>query len=302
MNAQTRLINIATRQGGVVRREQAMNLGLTRNQIDYCVSSRRWSPLTAGGYRLIEMPGRLSMVRAAHALLPRATVSHHSAAALLKLGSVQRNIVSVSVATGTTHTFPGVVVHRNSDLAIDHVTMIRGLRTTSIARTIMDLAGVSSPRRTEWVIDDALADGRCTVAELSDVLESVARRGKPGVSVMRSILSERSPGDDRQSRLERKANALLVKAGLEGYELERSIPWDERRRFDVAFAAHSVAIEWDGRRWHTMKAAFRADRERDRLAMEHGWLVLRFTWHDVVDDPASVVATIRTVLSQRAQT
>ncbi len=297
MNPQNVILHIATQQGGVIRRDQATEAGFTKNQIDWRVSSGEWKLATKGGYRLIEMPGRLSLLRAAAAVLPNATVSHYSAAAFHALPSVSLEEVSVTVPSKTTHAFPGVRVFRNDDLHDGHLSTIRGLRTTTLERTIVDLAATLSPRHLEYVVDDQLADRRCRIVDLRSVLDSVARRGKPGVGAMRTILDDRSAVDENRTQLERAGNALLAEGGFVGFHNEYPIPWAPGRRFDVAFPAQRIAIEWDSERWHTQKQAFQTDRERDRLAIEHGWRVLRFTWRDLHDNPDSVIETIRVVLA-----
>ncbi len=40
--------------------------------------------------------------------------------------------------------------------------------------------------------------------------------------------------------------------------------------------------------------------ERDRVAVQNGWVVLRFTWRDVFDTPAVVVSEVGAVLRERA--
>jgi very-short-patch-repair endonuclease len=166
-----------------------------------------------------------------------------------------------------------------------------------LERTIIDLAAALSPRHLEFVVDDLLAEGRCEVADLRLVLDSVARRGKPGVATTRKLLDDRSPADENRTQLERAGHKLLDEGGFTGYESESLIPWAPDRRFDVAFPTDQVAIEWDSIRWHTQKRRFQTDRERDRLALEHGWRVLRFTWRDLHDDPNGVIETIRIVLA-----
>ena len=296
MHPQATVLHLASQQGGVVLRGQAIDAGFTTDQIDWRVSTGEWRTVVTGGYRLIEMLGRLSRLRSAATVLPNATVSHYSAAAFHDVQGISRTTVSVTVPSKTTHTFPGVRVFRNDDLAPEHLTKVRGLYTTTLERTIVDLAATVSPRHLEFVVDDLLASGRSGVADLRAVLDSVARRGKPGVGSMRAILDDRSAGDENRSRLERAGLALLAEGGFTGYQCEFPMPWAPRRRFDIAFPTHRVAIEWDSIRWHTQKRAFQMDRERDRLAIEHGWRVLRFTWLDLRDDPNGTIDLIRAVL------
>jgi hypothetical protein len=297
MHLQSTILQLAGKQGGVIRSGQAAEAGFTQRQIDWRVSTGEWKRVSNGGYRLIEMPGKLNILRSAATVLPRATVSHFSAAELHGLWGVQRETISVTVPSKTTHTFPGVRVFRNDDLLTEHLTTIRELRVTTLERTIVDLAAAISRRRLEHVLDDVLAQGRCPIADLRAVLDSVARRGKPGVSVMRALLDDRSADDENRSQLERAGLVLLVAGGFDGYICEFPMPWSPNRRFDVAFPAHQIAIEWDSIRWHTQKQRFQSDRERDRLAVEHGWRVLRFTWRDVTADPNGTIDTIRAVLA-----
>jgi very-short-patch-repair endonuclease len=298
MSTQSNVYRLASTQGGVIRREQAFGSGMSRGQVERRLATGEWQRVSTGGYRLIKMSGRLNTVRAAVAILPHATVSHFSAAAVHDIPAVPTDVVSVTVHAQTTHTFPGVRVYRSLDLEEGHLRKSGGLPTTTLERTVVDLAACLKPRHLGIVVDEVLASGRCDVADLRRVLDTVARRGRRGVVALRSVLDERSEGPAKASRLERHGIQLLEGAGLDDFSVEYTIPWTSNRRFDVAFVADRVAVEWDSRRWHTQKEAMRNDRERDRDAVAHGWRVLRFTWEDVQDTPTDVIDTIRTVLGR----
>jgi very-short-patch-repair endonuclease len=62
---------------------------------------------------------------------------------------------------------------------------------------------------------------------------------------------------------------------------------------DVRIRGHRVVIEFDGREFHSDAVRFEHDRRRQNLLVRHGFLVLRFTWAMLRDDPAAVVAIIR---------
>ena len=59
---------------------------------------------------------------------------------------------------------------------------------------------------------------------------------------------------------------------------------------DFADPLLKVAIEVDGRAFHSDTSAFERDRERQNMLALRGWLVLRFTWERLVNDPEGVVA------------
>jgi len=297
MHPETHLESIAAMQGGVITRSQALAAGLTDKQIKYRIDTDRWSRLTAGGYRTIRTSGRRNLARAATAVLPNCVASHFSAGALHSLRHVDTRTVSVMVHSRTTHTFPDVRVYRSHDLTSEHTVRIDNIPTTSIPRTIVDLAAVVQPRRLRMIIDDAIASQKTTAPGIRRVLEQVARRGKPGVTVLRAELKLWNEPDRSESPLERAGNRLLTRAGLRGWETEFPIPWCSEKRFDVAFPESCLAIEWDSRRWHTQGQALDRDRTRDAQALTHAWRTLRFTWTDVHYRPSYVIDTIRAVLA-----
>jgi very-short-patch-repair endonuclease len=70
-------------------------------------------------------------------------------------------------------------------------------------------------------------------------------------------------------------------------------------RLDMAHPAAKLAIEVDGRAFHSAHEAFERDRERQGQLAELGWLTIRFTWSMLVSDPARVVARVRSVIEGR---
>jgi hypothetical protein len=298
MHPTTELHHIAQRQGGVVRRSQAIAAGISDRQIEKRVNSETWVRIGNGTYRLFHMPDSRDLVRAAVAALPNAVASHNSAAAIHGLSFVNTHVATVMVHARTTHTFPGVQVFRCFDLARNHIEEIDGLPVTSTARTVMDLAAQLHQRQLEALVDDALAAGKVTVEDLIGVLHDVARKGKPGVTAMRDLLDHRYGESRPGSVLERRGNRLLRRAGLGDFLTEYPLPWSPSRRFDVAYEVQSLGVEWDSIRWHLQAAAFERDRFRDTEAVIHGWRVLRFTWADVHDRPDHVIASVRSALGR----
>jgi very-short-patch-repair endonuclease len=301
MNGEAELYSVAAEQGGVIRREQAIEAGLSRHQIDSRLKSSKWAAVSKGGYRLIALNGGLEIARAAAAVLPSAVVSHFSAAQVHMMSFVPIDRASVTVKSHTTHRFPGAEIFRCIDMRQQHIEDWRGLPVTTIERTVVDLASAVSLRHLAVIVDELLASRRTTLDALDGVLGDVAKKGKPGVRAMRSILEGRSGGRQRQTKLEALGARILRSAEFPRFEVEYPLPWDSDRRYDVAFVAAQLAIEWDSFRWHSQERMFRSDRERDRDAMEHGWIVLRFTWQDVTETPEKVESSVRRLLMQRSQ-
>jgi len=58
----------------------------------------------------------------------------------------------------------------------------------------------------------------------------------------------------------------------------------------------SLLIEVDGREHHATVEGFERDRVLDRELQSRGYIVLRFTYRELLSDPASVVAAILAVI------
>ncbi|MDO8106782.1 DUF559 domain-containing protein [Isoptericola sp. b441] len=60
----------------------------------------------------------------------------------------------------------------------------------------------------------------------------------------------------------------------------------------VDFLVDGVVVEVDGFAYHSGRAEYRADRRRDREAHRQGYVVLRFTFEEVVHHRDRVVAEV----------
>ena len=67
---------------------------------------------------------------------------------------------------------------------------------------------------------------------------------------------------------------------------------------DLVFDAARLVVELDGWAYHTDPDRFQRDRARQNRIVAAGWRVLRFTWRDLTERPAAVVAAIRAELDR----
>jgi very-short-patch-repair endonuclease len=141
----------------------------------------------------------------------------------------------------------------------------------------------------------AVVQGRISAAELraaNDRLTWMA--GRPQLE---RIVTELETGS--RSEAERRLRELVEKAGLTGWVAGLEATAGRRvYHLDLGFGEERLAIEADGRAFHTNPRAFQVDRERQNDLVAAGWTVLRFTWEDIVHHPERVVERIRTVLTQ----
>lgn len=288
------LIGIAAMQGGVVTRAQAMDHGHTRHTIDRELRSGSWGRVSKGVYRLIPAVDVDDRLLGAVTTLPDAVVSHTSAARLLGVDGLPDLGPSVTVVGTTTHRFDGVVVHRAGvGVAADHRTVVRRMPTTTVARTLVDLAGVVFPAVWHEVIQTAVVGGLTSMREVRAVAELVCGRGRAGSALMREFLGNPMAG---ASALERRVAVVL-----EPLHPVRQFPapWDGVRRLDFAFPQARLGVEADGRKWHSTGRSFQSDRARDHAALDAGWLLVRLTHADVHRDPDRILRMVARLVRER---
>ena len=68
---------------------------------------------------------------------------------------------------------------------------------------------------------------------------------------------------------------------------------------DFADPELKIAIEVDGRAFHSDRRSFERDRVRQNMLVIEGWVVLRFTWERIVSDPDGVIAEVSATCESR---
>jgi very-short-patch-repair endonuclease len=68
---------------------------------------------------------------------------------------------------------------------------------------------------------------------------------------------------------------------------------------DFHWPEHRLIVETDGWRFHRTRRAFEADRARDAHLHAAGWVVLRFTWRQVLRETLLVTVQIAQTLALR---
>ena len=296
------LISHAKRNGGVFTRREAMALGCPPRTLTRRVNDGVFVRLVPGVYALPGLATRADVLLRAAGAHFGAIVSHRSAARMHGLKPVGKSPLEVTVTHRGTNRFPGVLVHQTTDLIPDHVTVIGGTQVTNPERTVIDLAQVVSLERLARILDNALASSLVDVSSLANMCAALSRKGKTGMSKLKPLVAQRTGKPVAEtSELEAHMSTLIERAGLPKPVKEFKAPWLRpiAGRVDFAFIEQKVLVECDGRRWHTKFDAFEVDRRRDNAAQLAGWIVLRFTWRMVVDNPMEVVAEVREALNTR---
>jgi very-short-patch-repair endonuclease len=166
-----------------------------------------------------------------------------------------------------------------------------------VARTLLDLAEVVDRRALERACDRAEMLRLFDLHAIEDVLERAD--GRRGAAALRAVLAEDARTTTlTRSELEERFLAVCRSRRLPAPEVNAWIALEEGGGFeaDFLFRAQRLDVETDGRHVHDTLRAFEHDRRRDQRLMLAGWRVVRFTWRQVVAEPAVVEATLRALL------
>jgi very-short-patch-repair endonuclease len=225
-----------------------------------------------------------------------AVLSHRSAAALWSLLPGGPASVDVTAPARRGRAPYGINAHRHHSLRARDVTTAGGIPCTTVARTLLDLAGVVPTRELRQAVEEAEVLRLLELPALEEVLKR--SRGRRGVARLRLQISELDPQAKRtRSSLERRFLALCRRAGLpapevnvllhvRGHPVEADFMWRDAR----------LIVEADGRQFHDTASAFERDRLRDQRLSLEGWQVIRCTWRQVVNEPAGLSEVIRALL------
>jgi very-short-patch-repair endonuclease len=187
------------------------------------------------------------------------------------------------------------VAHRGR-VPEDEMTVVEGIPVTGIFRTVLDLAGRSSPSQVERMLNEAQILSLTDAISLPSLLRRYPRR--KGTAAVRQVFRRNATARGvTRKELERRFRVLLASTDLP--EPLRNVHIAVRGRFfevDCLWRAQKLVVELDGRAVHGTELAFERDREKDRLLVADGWRVARITWLQLRDEGPVVVADLRAML------
>ncbi|HWB66433.1 MAG TPA: hypothetical protein VG708_06360 [Mycobacteriales bacterium] len=162
------------------------------------------------------------------------------------------------------------------------VTVIDGLRCTSVARTLADLArNRREPRLlVVQILDGALRDGLVTEDQLQSTVDRLA--GLRGVVRARQLIAFGRNGVD--SPKETELRLALLDGGVPHVDVDIRITDRDGvllARGDIGERDLLLWGEYDGYDVHSQRDVFNSDRRGDRWLERRGWHVMRFTNDDL---------------------
>lgn len=179
---------------------------------------------------------------------------------------------------------------RVAPVPASHVVVRYGLRLTTVARTVIDVARTSLFPAGVVTADSALRAKQTTKAELRAVL-SGCRKWPGGIRAAEVVdfadgLSE--------SALESIARVVFRDCGLPPPQLQAWVGGDEMiGRADFFWKQFNTIAEVDGARKYADPDRARQQLRRDAKLREAGFEVVHFTWREITFAPEMVAASIR---------
>jgi hypothetical protein len=285
MQRDVEILRIAEAQAGAFSRAQAMDVvGFSASAVARRVRRGSWQPLHPGVFRATgAAPGWAQACAAANLWGGvGAAVCGLSAARLwgLDLPGNARADPTIQLAVPNPwwrgSALAGVEVFRRLKLEPSDITVREGIRCTSLARTLVDLAGRLSPIALEIALDSARRRHTGAAHQVLALLARLGPRGRKGAGRLKRLAFE---------RLDPKCNAR-VKCGGETLEV------------DLLFEPQKVVVELQGYAFHSDRPQWEKDQARVRALQQAGYVVLPFTAHDL-KKPKACVRLIQQVLASR---
>jgi very-short-patch-repair endonuclease len=305
LDADHSIAALAASQHGVIARRQLAALGLGASAIRWRLRQGRLERIAREVFALPGAPVTWERrLWAAHLEVgPGSVVAARAAARLHGLPGFDGEPVDLLVPDDHSGRGTLAVVRRTTALPAHHVTTLRGLPCTSVARCLFDLAGTPGihPGRVERALDTAVARRATILDEFGAVHTLLGGRGRRGATVIRALLQARAPGYVApESELEARFVRLCAEHDLplprRQVTLGRGAPIG---RVDFLFPDHGVVVEVDGRAFHDGRLDRERDRWRDNELAALGLRVVRLGWADVVHRPDATTTLLKTAFAAK---
>jgi hypothetical protein len=287
------LAELAFSAHGLVKHPQLLRAGVSRAEIRTRLARGTLLPEYRGVYRVGHRAPTLESryLAAVWACGDGAVLSGRPAAYLLHL--IKGSVPPPEVTARTVRRVNGVITRRSCRWEADETMVWRRIPVTSVPRTLVDLARTSSVNELSRACHEAGVRFRTTATEVDVLLSRYPRA--PGAGKLRTIF--RGEARVSLSKLEERFLELLRDANL-------PLPVTNRpaggRRVDCRWPDQRLTVELDSYRYHNSRQSWEADRRREREAYARGDAFRRYTWGDVFEEPALMLAELTPLLQSDA--
>lgn len=268
---------------GVIGTSQALDLGMTRDQVHHKSNLGLWRPharsvFLSAEHHLTDMAAMRIAAIAHHG-----SITDRSSAAWLH-GLINGPIPTVTLSVPRSTRGDGAcsvpTQIRRRSFPHEDLTTVRGIRTTALPLTVLAAAGGLDDGIA--IMDRALQTKRVSLQDLRTALERNA--GSHGMARARQLLT--SAEGLSESELERKFVRFLREHRIRGWQQQ---VWLENRRLDFAWPEERIAVSLHGWAFHHDHDRWERDQETTNMLSGMGWLPLIFTWKRLQFEPDRVL-------------
>lgn len=292
MEAFRTVLELARDQHGSLSRAQAYACGMTRSGLHSRAHSGELIVVTR---RVLRVAGsapslKQDLMEAALDAGSDGAVSSEAAATSWGIPGFFPGPIEVTRARGHRRGTPCLgELHETRIWPPSHRTIVDGIPTTSLCRTIFDLAGAPdlSGIRVEHALEYVLKHTPSALESLRRMLPVMAARGRPGITLMRQLLDERPPGYiPAESGLEMVVIKTLEDAGI---KVRRQVNLGDDEawlgRIDLDVIGEPVVLEVDSAEHHSSKTDKERDARRDAAMARIGIHVVRINEEEAFHMP-----------------
>jgi hypothetical protein len=278
---------------------QLRGLGVGRSGVTRRVQGGRLRRVHRGVYAVggAVPPREGRWLAAVMASGPAAVLSHVSAAVHWNLLNYEPPRPEVT-APASRKGVPGIRLHRSHSLDAQDTTNHQGIPTTTVHRTLLDIAAHVPQHH----LERALAQAERLQLYDHKAIEAVIARANGHRGTKR--LSKAIAGDPQFTRgeLEARMRKLVRDHGLPrpSFNVSLDAPDHPGLEVDCYFPTHRLVVETDGWDTHRTRQAFEDDRAKDAALLAAGYRVVRFTWRQLRYDPQTVADRLAAILRYTA--
>jgi hypothetical protein len=276
---------------GVFTLVQARAAGFTDSAVRHAVAADRWIRLRRGVFVVAQDPpgppgapvvakraeARYAAIAAATSL-PRSAISHRSAAIVHDLPTLGLfGLPCLTVPAGTALRLAARAHLHRAALPLRDVVNIDGVRVTSVARTVVDVAREQGVDAGVVSLDAALRTGSIGVRDVDHVINLC--RHWPGLTRAHRALALANPL--AESPLESVSRIRIAETGLPLPELQTVIGDAEGRfvaRVDFYWDEFGVVGEADGDIKYESRQVLIEEKTRQEALEALGLIVVRWRW------------------------
>lgn len=299
-----RLHRLAATRGGVVSAQDLHECGFSGASVRRRIADGLWHRIGGAVVLAPPHPRTAAWNDLALSWILRLTFGRHAlisgALALRRQGwhlPVERHIVVLRDKPRAQ--LAGVTVLRRP--AAEAGGVVADLRFATARDALADCLTVLPAGEGTRLPDAALQRRYVSPETVAQDLAARLGRGRRNAAGLREFIARATSGS--RSEAEQRMGRLLRRSGTG--------PWapnfplrDESGQvvaeIDFAHLGLRIAIEVDGRAFHSDRRSFERDRSRQNTLVVGGWLVLRFTWEQITERPDEVVEIVLAAVAKRA--